>query len=85
METPFQLLAAALRERLAVIADRELYARDPEAHLEKLKSVSEQIDSLQQALPKPMVPPQLAHYLERRSYDKALAMLEGDGEIVSKS
>jgi len=69
-------LAAALRKRRAVIADRELYARNPAAHLEELKSVSERITGLQTQLPPP-VNPQLAHYLERCSYDKALAFLEG--------
>jgi hypothetical protein len=68
-------LAAALRERLAVVADREFYARDAAAHLERLRAVSEQITQLQEQLPPP-VDPQLAHYLQRCSYDKALAFLE---------
>lgn len=71
----YQTLAAALRERLAVIADREFYTRDPAAHLEKLRAVSEQITQLTGQLPAP-VDPRLAHYLERGSYDKALAFLE---------
>ena len=71
----YQTLAAALRERLAVIADREFYARDPAAHLEKLRAVSEQIAQLQSQLPAP-VDPRLSHYLDRSSYDKALAFLE---------
>ncbi len=73
--TPHQALAAALRERLAVIADRELYIRDPAAHLERLRTISEQVIALQKQLPAP-VDPQLAHYLQRCSYDKALAFLE---------
>jgi len=76
--TPYTALAAALRERLAVIADREFYARDPAGHLEKLKSVSEQITTLAAALPKP-VPGDLAHYIQRASYEKALAWLEAHG------
>ena len=72
---PYRALAAALRERLAVIADREFYARDPAGHLEKLKAVSEQITVLGAALPKP-VPGDMAHYLQRASFDKALAWLE---------
>ena len=36
-------LAAALRQRLAIIAD-ETSRRDPDRHLERLKSVSERID-----------------------------------------
>ena len=71
----FPALAAALRERLAVIADRALYASNPAAHLEKLRAASEKIATLQNELP-PSIDPQLAHYLQRCSYDKALAFLE---------
>ena len=53
-------LADALRERLAVIADRALYDRDPAAHLEKLKAVSEKNTQLSAALPRP-VPGDFAH------------------------
>jgi hypothetical protein len=70
-----QSLAAALRERLAVIADREWYARDAAGHLDRIRAVSEQITALQGQLPPP-VDPQLRHYLDRCSYDKALAFLE---------
>lgn len=70
-----QDLAAALRERLAVIGDREWYARDSAGHLERLRAVSERIAQLQKELPQP-VDPRLAHFLERCSYDKALALLE---------
>jgi hypothetical protein len=73
--SPYQTLAAALRERLAVIADRDLYHRDPTLHLQQLRSVSERVTALQQQLPPP-IDPQLAHYLQRCSYDKALAFLE---------
>lgn len=77
MHTPLhEQLAAALRERIAVVADRELFRTDPSLHLERLKSVSERIVALQSQLPSP-VDPQLAHYLQRCSYDKALAFLEG--------
>ena len=76
-ETPnaHRELAAALRERLAVIGDREFYNRDPDAHFERLKQVSERILALQVQLPSP-VDPQLQHYLDRCSFDKALAHLE---------
>jgi hypothetical protein len=67
-------LAAALRQRLALIGDSES-RHDPEQHLAKLKSVSEKIASLEAGLPKP-VEPQLAHFLARCSYEKALALLE---------
>jgi len=67
-------LAAALRERLAVIADEESRC-DPEKHMERLQAISGKIDLLQAALPRP-IDPQLAHYLQRRSYDKALEFIE---------
>jgi hypothetical protein len=68
-------LAAALRERLAIIDD-EASRRDPISHTARLRAVSEKIENLAGALPKP-VDPQLAHFLQRKSYDKALEFLEG--------
>ena len=68
-------LAEALRERLAVIRDQES-RRDEATHIERLKAVSEKIEKLQREVPHP-VNPRLAHYLERKSYDKALEYLEG--------
>ena len=68
-------LGAALRERLAIIGD-ENSRRDPEKHTARLRAVSEKIDNLAAALPKP-IDPQLAHFLQRKSYDKALELLEG--------
>ena len=67
-------LATALRERLHIIGDAES-RRDSEQHLLRLKAISDRIDALAATLPQP-VDPRLAHYLERRSYDKALEMLE---------
>ena len=78
MVNPTSDLAAALRERLAVIGD-ENSRRDPEKHTARLRAVSERIDNLAAALPKP-IDPQLAHFLQRKSYDKALAVLEGTGD-----
>lgn len=72
-----QALAAALRKRLALIADRAFYQRDPAAHLAALQAVSERITALAAQLPPP-VDPQLAHYFQRGSFDKALAFLEAD-------
>ncbi|HEV7401987.1 MAG TPA: hypothetical protein VGO11_03640 [Chthoniobacteraceae bacterium] len=74
-QTDFHELADALRERLAVIADREFYARDPAAHLQRLQSASTRIVEMQGQLPAPL-DPRLAHFLQRCSYDKALAWLE---------
>jgi hypothetical protein len=71
----FRQLAGALRERLAVIADRELREKHPAVQLEKLKAVSEKITALQSRLPHD-ADPRLAHFLESCSYDKALARLE---------
>ena len=68
-------LAAALRERLETIRD-ENSRRDPEAHTARLRAISEKIDNLAAALPRP-VDSQLAHFLQRKSYDKALEHLEG--------
>ncbi len=67
-------LREALRERVAIIGDEES-RRDEQAHMARLSAVSEKIDKLQAALPRP-INPQLAHYLQRRSYDKALEFLE---------
>ena len=71
---PFADLAAALRERRVIIADAES-RRHADAHMARLKSVSEKIDQLRDVLPEP-VHPQLAHFLQRASYDKALEFLE---------
>lgn len=75
MENALADLAEALRERLAVIRD-EQSRRDEAKHIARLRVVSEKIDKLQAALPEP-VDPRLAHYLGRKSYDKALEYLEG--------
>jgi hypothetical protein len=75
MENALVDLTQALRERLAIIRDEES-RRDEAKHMERLKAVSERIDNLHTCLPKP-VDPRLAHYLQRKSYDKALAHLEG--------
>ena len=66
-------LAAALRERLAIIGDEDS-RRDPEKHTARLRTVSQKIDKLAAALSKP-IDPQLAHFLQRKSYDKALEFL----------
>jgi hypothetical protein len=71
-------LAAALRKRLAVIGDKALRESDPARHLAELREASERIVALQQRLPS-TVHPQLRHYFDRCSYDKALAWLEQDG------
>jgi hypothetical protein len=67
-------LAAALRQRLAIIADEES-RRDPERHTNRLREVSEKIEQLEQQLPA-TIDPQLRHFLQRRSYSKAIELLE---------
>jgi hypothetical protein len=74
METALLNLAQALRERLAVIRDEES-RRDHATHIERLRAVSEKIDRLQESLPA-STDARLKHYLDRKSYDKALEHLE---------
>jgi hypothetical protein len=82
MENVIADLAQALRERLAIIHDEDS-RRDEAKHIARLREVSEKIDKLQESLPQP-IDPRLKHYLERKSYDKALELLNdaaqsGDG------
>ena len=70
-------LAELLRERRAVIGDHAFRDADPAAHLEALKRVSEAIAAEHKAL-SATLPPMLAHCLERCSFDKALAFIEGE-------
>jgi hypothetical protein len=74
MQKPTDDLVNALRERLAIIGDEDSL-RDLEKHMARLRAVSEKIDNLAAALPKPL-DSQLAHFLQRKSYDKALEFLE---------
>ena len=71
-------MAEALKARLAVIGDFALRQSDPERHLALLREASEKISVLEARMP-PTVHPQLRHYFERRSYDKALAWIEREG------
>ncbi len=68
-------LAAALRERLMLIEDKELRERDPEEQLNRLRQISERIQQLVEQLPKD-ADPILAHYLGRMSLTKALEFVE---------
>jgi hypothetical protein len=74
MEDVMVDLRETLRERLAIIGDEES-RRDEQAHMARLQAISERIDKLAAALPRP-IDARLAHYLQRRSYDKALEFLE---------
>jgi hypothetical protein len=75
----YKQLSESLRHRREVIADRAWYERDAAAHLDELKRVSERIVRLGVELPDP-VHPQLRHFLERCSYDKALEFIEAGGK-----
>ena len=73
---PMQILvelAEALRERLGIIGDEES-RRDPLRHTERLRKISERIELIEHRLP-PTIDPQLRHFLQRRSYSKALELL----------
>ncbi|MFZ0615456.1 MAG: hypothetical protein WAN16_03275 [Chthoniobacterales bacterium] len=72
-------LADALRERLTVIADHAHRDRDQAAHLQRLIDASTRIDTLITALPSGELDPQFRHYLEKKSYDKALGWIQSGG------
>ena len=69
-------LAEALRERLVVIADHAHRDSDQKGHLQRLIEISGHIDTLISALPSQDLDPQFRHYLEKKSFDKALAWIE---------
>ena len=68
-------LAIALRERLEIIADQSS-RQDVPRHTERLQEVSERIEALEGQLPV-SADPQLRHFLRRRSYSKALDLIQG--------
>ena len=67
-------LASALRQRLTIIGDEES-RQEPERHMARLRDVSTRIEALEQSL-SPKLDAQLRHFLQRRSYSKALEYLE---------
>ena len=73
-------LGRALRLRLSVIADHGLCDHDPEAHLKKLQEASLLIEEAARPFVESPLHPELRHFLERRSYDKALAWIEEEQE-----
>ncbi|MDQ2659509.1 MAG: hypothetical protein M3Y03_03735, partial [Verrucomicrobiota bacterium] len=78
MPEPYAELASALRERLALIND-ETSRREVDQHMARLQKVSERITHLEALLPAP-IDPQLRHFLEKRSYSKALDYLEAKAD-----
>lgn len=71
----FPDLAKLLEARITVIADHEFRDRDPGAHLEALKSVSEAIVSWHEGH-RSEIDGNLDHFLTGASYQKALLYLE---------
>lgn len=78
VDPAFRELADALRARRATIFDRAAREADAAAHLASLQHASEAVSAAEARLARP-VDPDLAHYLSRCSYDKALAWLEQHG------
>ena len=76
MSQPLQELADLLEKRIAVIADHEYRDRDPDAHLNQLREVSEALMAKHAEL-KPKIDARLNHFLENCSYDKALDWTKG--------
>ncbi len=72
---PFQDLAAALTRRKNVIADHAWRDTDAEGHLAALRDAAVEIDRLTADLPND-TPVHLRHYLDNRSYDKALDFIK---------
>jgi predicted component of type VI protein secretion system len=75
MDQYYVVLAEALRDRLAVIADHQLRDQNPDAHLIRLKQASERIEELRHRLPAD-ADPMLTHYLGRMSLSKALEFVQ---------
>ena len=75
MQQVFNELAIALRERLEIIAD-ESSRQDVGRHTARLQEISERIEALERQLPL-SADPQLRHFLQRRSYSKALDLIQG--------
>jgi len=80
MREIYRELAEALGERLAIIAD-EGSRQDATRHTARLEQVSAKIERIEQELPA-AIDPQLRHFLQRRSYSKALALIEELEELA---
>ncbi len=81
MNVFYKELADALQQRLDVIGD-EKSRQSPEAHMRRLQDVSERIEAIEQRLPND-ANPQLRHFLQRRSYVKALELLTANTALRS--
>jgi hypothetical protein len=67
-------LQSLLQQRLDIIADHPFRDRDPAAHLNALKEVSEAIQTYAENHHRDL-DPKLRHYLTQSSYQKALEHL----------
>lgn len=72
-------LRSLLQGRLDLIADHAFRDRDAAAHLEALKTVSEEIMAEHQRL-RAGLPPRLNHFLTQASFSKALEYLDSSEE-----
>ena len=72
-------LIQLLRRRESVIADHAWRDRDPAAHLDALRQVSEEITAWA-ATHTDAIDARLRHYLANASFAKALAHLEAEQE-----
>lgn len=73
--TQLSELAQLLQRRLEIIADHAWRDRDQPGHLDALKKVSVEIDTAKKQVPRHL-DGELNHYLERCSFDKALARIQ---------
>lgn len=74
MDATHELLSL-LHRRLAIIADHSWRDRDGEAHLQALKSISEEI-AIWTTLHRDSLDAKMRHFLSNCSYQKALDYLE---------
>ncbi len=75
-KTQLKEVAALLEERLRIIGDHAWRDRDQAGHLEALKKVAVEIEAAKKQVPRNL-DPDLTHYLERCSFDKALERIRG--------
>lgn len=76
MNASFLNLEKLLDQRLQIIADHAARDRDPVAHMDQLKSVSEALLKEHEAL-RGKLPAQLNHFMTQASYSKALDFIRG--------
>lgn len=76
LKTQLTELATLLERRLEVIGDHAWRDRDQPGHLAELKRVALEIEARKKEVPRGF-DADLTHYLERCSFDKALARIQG--------